>query len=407
MAAMPSSLRRSRKGMSTIIAEALMVVIVIVMSTILIVWVVPVFSTNTTHDNAGAAYSEKFETVQGQFATYVQSTPEPVRNSPSPPTPYTTCTSPSPITSPTSANIFVPANGVCIITAASVGSVFVSQYASLTVTGATINGDLNGNYSSSISLTNTRVTGFSGFYNVQAVSISGGSFNTSGGGAAMYGGGRGSFTMTGATVNGLVENEVGHQTFFVGDRISGELEVESADQGQIINSTVSVLNLDQNGIIVISGNNVNGNVLYGQNGWCATGNNLVSGSISGTCVGNTEVDVMNTGSIPVNLIAIYLSNRPIASGLSWQLASGNQVQCGTIQSQACTQLPIIIPVGDMARITMGWTPPPGDIPLPWNYVYFVFVSSHSNFVDGYLYFSIGLGLSMQSRLENRVCPPCY
>ena len=392
--------------MSTIYAEALMIVIVIILSTIVFVWVVPALTSNTAQDNAGAAYSENFKTIQGQFATYVQSIPETVRNSPSPPTPYQTCTSSSPVTSPTSANIFVPPNGACSITA-SVGSVFVSPGASLTVVGATINGDLNGNYSSGINLRNARVTGFTGLYYVQLVNISGSLLNTSGNGAAMYGGGRGSFTMTNTTVTGMVENEVGHQTFIIGNRISGDLEVESADQGQIINNTVASLDLDQNGVIVISGNTVNGPILYGTNGWCATGNNRISGSISGSCIGNTEVDVMNTGSIPVKLVAIYLSNLPLAGGLSWQLASGKQAQCGTTQSLACTQLPIIIPVRDMVQITMRWTPPPGAFPLPWDYVYFVFVSSHSNFVDGYLYFSIGLGLPSQSRLENRVCPPCY
>jgi len=285
--------------------------------------------------------------------------------------------------------------------------VFVSSGANLTVVGATVNGDLNANYSSSVTLRNTTVAGFTGLYNVQAVKITGSLLNTSGLSAAMYGGGRGSFIMTGTTVTGLVENEVGHQTFIIGNRISGDLEVESADQGQIINNTVTSLDLDQNGVIVISGNAVNRYVAYGANGWCATGNNRVSGSITGNCVGNTEVDVMNTGSIPVKLVAIYLSNIPLSASLSWQLASGHQVQCGTTQSLTCTQLPIIIPVGDMAQITMGWTPPPGAFPLPWNYIYFILVSSHSNFVDGYLYFSIGLGLPMQSRLENRICPPCF
>jgi len=404
--------------MSTIYAEVLMVLIVIALSAIVFIWAVPAFTSNTGQDNAGAAYSEKFKTIQGQFATYVQSIPETVtscRNSPigcSPSNPFVTCN--GSITSPYSGNVIVPVNGVCVITA-SVGNVFVSTGANLTVVSTTINGDLIANYSASVTLRNASVYGFTGLYNVQVTNISGSALNTSGNlgictdacGAAMYGGGRGSFTMTGTIVTGQVENEVGHATYLISDHISGRLEIESADQGQIINDTVASLDLDQNGVIVISGNNVNSNVLYGTNGWCATGNNKISGSITGNCVGNTEVDVMNTGSIPVKLISIYLSNIPLATGLSWQLASGHQVQCGTTQSLTCTQLPIIIPVGDMARITMAWTPPPGAFPLPWNYIYFIFVSSHSNFVDGYLYFSIGLGLPMQSRLENRICPPCY
>jgi hypothetical protein len=293
--------------------------------------------------------------------------------------------------------------------------VYVSTNANLTVIGATINGGLVANYSTSIVLTNAKVSGFTGLYNVQVVNLSGSSFNTSGYlgictdacGAAMYAGGRGSFTMTNSTVTGQVENEVGHQTFFVGNHISGRLEVESADQGSIISNTLGSLDLDQNGVIVIASNNVSGSAKYGTNGWCGTGNNIITGPTTGICTGNVEVDVMNTGSIPVKFVSAYMTNIPLAGSLSWQLASGHQVQCGTTLSLTCSQLPIIIPVGDMAQITMGWTPPASSFPLPWNYIYFIFVSSHANFVDGYLYFSVGLGLPMQSRLENRICPPCY
>jgi len=406
--------------MATIMAEVLMVVIVIIMSTIIYVWVVPTFTSQTGQDNAGAAYSEKFNTVRGQFATYAASIPETVTLCSasasglgcSPPNPFVTCN--GSISSPYSGNVIVPVNGVCVITA-NVGSVYVETNANLTVTGATINGGLVGNYSQSIILTNAKVYGFTGLYNVQVVNLQGSSFNTSGNlgictdacGAAMYAGGRGSFTMTNSTVTGQVENEVGHQTYFVGNHISLRLEVESADQGSIISNTVGSLDLDQNGVVVIASNTVNGSVKYGLNRWCGTGYNIILGGTTGVCVGNVEVDVLNTGSIPVKLVSVYMTNIPLAGGLSWQLASGNQVQCGTTQSVTCTQLPIIIPVGEMAQITVGWTPPASSFPLPWNYIYFIFVSSHQNFVDGYLYFSYGLGLPMQSRLENRICPPCW
>ena len=400
--------------MSTIYAEAIMIAIVIVLSTIVFIWVVPALQTNISgQDKTGAAYYEKFGTLQGQYATFVQSTPETVRTSPGPYTPYVTCTALTPVLLPTSANIFVPSNGVCTL-AVNVGNVFVSTNATLTVLGSTINGQLTGNYSSSITLTNAKVTGFTGLYNVETVSISNSSLDSSGVGAcmdycgaAMYAGGRGFFSMTGSTVIGQIENEVGHQTFFVGNHLGGRLEVESADQGQIINNTgITLLDLDQNGVLVISGNTINGNALYGSNGWCGTGNNVITGSISGSCVGNVEVDIMNTGSIPVKLVAIYLDNIPMSGSLSWSLASGILVQCGNTQSLTCSQLPIVIPVGQMARVTMGWIPPPGSFALPWTYIYFTFVSSHSNFVDGYLYFSGGLALPNTSRPENRVCPPC-
>jgi hypothetical protein len=408
-----TSLRRSQKGVSTIYAEAIMIAIVIVLSTIVFIWVVPVIQTNTSgQDNTGAAYYEKFGTLQGQYATFVQSTPETVRTSPSPQTPYVTCSASSPITSSTSSNIFVPPDAVCVITV-SVGNVFVSPNANLTVVGGTVNRDIDANYSASVTLRSAHVAGFIGLFNVQTVNISSSFINTSGigrctdvCGAAMYAGGRGSFSMTNNIVTGQIENEVGHQTYFIGNQISGRLEVESADFGQLINNTVTLLDLDQNGVLVISGNTVNGNVLYGTNGWCGTGNNKITGSTSGSCVGNVEVDILNTGSIPVKLVAVYMDNIPLAGDLSWSLASGGLVQCGNTQSLTCAQLPIVIPVGQMARVTMGWTPPPGTFALPWTYIYFTFVSSHSNFVDGYLYFNGGLALPSTSRPENRVCPPC-
>src|SRR6266480_1856560 len=338
---MLSNLRRSRRGVATIIAEVMMVLIVILMSAIVYVWVVPAFTSQASKDNAGAAYAEKFETVRAQFANNAVSSP--------------------------------------------------------------------------VTMTNASVSGFTGLYNVETVNISGSRFNTSGNlgittdacCAAMYAGGRGYFSMTNSNVTGQVENEVGHNTIVNNNHITGRLEIESADLGQIINNVVGSLDLDANGTIVIAGNIVNGTAKYGTNGWCGTGNNQISGSTTGTCIGNVEVDVSNTGSIPVKFVAVYMTNIPLAGGLSWQLASGNPTQCGSGQSLTCTLLPIVIPVGDMAEITMGWTPPSGAFPLPWNYIYFIFVSSHQNYVDGYLYFQQGLGMPLQSRLEQRICPPCY
>jgi hypothetical protein len=410
--------------MSTIIAEVLMVLITILLSAIVFVWAVPTFQSQTSQDNAGAAYSEKFQTVRGQFATYVQSIPETVTTASCPanggggcPFPSSTTCNGATITVPTANNIFVPANGNCTIKT-SVGNVFVDTGGNLTMIGGTINGQLIASYSLLISLQSSSVTGFSGIYNVATTNLQSSAFNTAGDlsictdacGAAMYGGGRGEFTMYNSTVTGQVENEVGHQTFFVGNTITGRLEIESADFGQVINNNVGSLDFDQNGAIVISSNTVHGTVKYGvYEGWCGTGNNAISGSISNpqNCVGNVEVDVENTGASTVKLVSAYMTNYPLAGGLSWRLASGHQVQCGGTMSLTCTQLPILIPAGDMAQITMGWTPPPVKFPLPWNYIYFIFVSSHGNYVDGYLFFTTGLGLPTQSRIQNRICPPCY
>src|SRR5437879_3436308 len=434
---MLSKLGRSRRGVATIIAEVMMVLIVILLSAIVYVWVVPAFTSQASKDNAAAAYSEKFETVRAQFATYVQSIPETVTDC-SAASSGLGCTASSPfvtcngsITSPTASNVQVPVNGVCVITAPSVGAVYVATGGNLTVIGATINGGLVANYSSSVTLTNAKVSGFTGLYNVQTVNLSGSAFNTSGNlgictdacGAAMYAGGRGYFSMTNSNVTGQVENEVGHNTIVNNNHVTGRLEIESADLGQIINNVVGSLDLDANGTIVIAGNTVTGaagcpappigpipgkSVCYGSNAWCGTGNNQIPpGQTNGNCIGNVEVDVRNTGSTPVTFVAVYMTNIPLAASPSWQLASGNPTQCGTVQLPICTSLPIVVRVGDMAEITMSWTAPSGAFPLPWNYIYFIFVSSHQNYVDGYLYFQKGLGMPLQSRLEQRICPPCY
>ncbi len=398
-----------------------MVLIVILLSAIVYVWVVPAFTSQTSQDNAGAAYAEKFETVRAQFATYVVSIPETVANCGSQDTSvgcapggsYLTCG--GSITSPYTGDVLVPVNGACLITSTVNGNVYVSNGGNLTVIGGTINGGLEVDTALVVTLTNAHVSGFTGLYNVQTVNISGSAFNTSGNlgictdacGAAMYAGGRGYFSMTNSNVTGQVENEVGHNTIVNNNHITGRLEIESADLGQIINNVVGSLDLDQNGTIVIAGNVVNGTAKYGTNGWCGTGNNQVSGSTTGACIGNVEVDVRNTGSTPVKFVQAYMTNIPLAGVPTWQLASGNPTQCGSGQSPTCTLFPIVIPVGDMVEITMGWTAPSGSFPLPWNYIYFIFVSSHQNYVDGYLYFQKGLGMPLQSRLEQRICPPCY
>src|SRR5207247_10505854 len=111
--------------------------------------------------------------------------------------------------------------------------------------------------------------------------------------------------------------------------------------------------------------------------------------------------------IPTQSGPVYISNRHRDGSHLSKLASGNPTQCENALLATRNQLPIIIPVGDMAEITMVSTATSGAFPLTWNYIYFIFVSSHQNYVDGYLYFQQGLGMPLQSRLEQRICPPCY
>src|SRR5205807_5437453 len=333
---MLSKLGRSRRGVATIIAEVMMVLIVIVLSAIVYVWVVPAFTSQASKDNAGAAYAEKFETVRAQFANNAVSSPETVAACGSQdtsvgcsPGSYLTCNGSS-IPSPYTGNVLVPVNGVCLITGTVNGNVYVYSGGNLTVTGGTINGGLEADSASSVTLTNAKVSGFTGLYNVQTVNISGSTLNTSGQsictdacGGALYAGGRGYFSMTNSNVTGQVENEVGHNTIVNNNHISGRLEIESADLGQIINNVVGSLDTDWNGTIVIAGNTVTGNatcqhtsnvVCYGTNAWCGTGNNQISGATTGTCIGNVEVDVRNTGSTPVKFVQLYMTNIPLAGG---------------------------------------------------------------------------------------------
>src|SRR2546422_6113915 len=268
---MLSNLRRSRRGVATIIAEVMMVLIVILMSAIVYVWVVPAFTSQASKDNAGAAYAEKFETVRAQFANNAVSSPETVAACGSQdtsvgcaPSSYLTCG--GSITSTYTGNVLVPVNGVCVITSTVNGNVYVYPGGNLTVIGGTINGGLEADSALSVTLQNAKVSGFTGLYNVQTVNISGSAFNTSGNTgittdlccAAMYAGGRGYFSMTNSNVTGQVENEVGHNTIVNNNRITGRLEIGSADLGQIINNVVGSLDLDANGTVVIAGNTVTG-----------------------------------------------------------------------------------------------------------------------------------------------------
>src|SRR2546428_6887162 len=222
---MLSTLRRSRRGVATIIAEVMMVLIVILMSAIVYIWVVPAFTSQASQDNAGAAYSEKFETVRAQFATYVQSIAETVTTC-SASLSVLRCTAPSPfvtsngsLPSPTASNVQVPVNGVCVITA-SVGAVYVATGGNLTVIGAAINGGLVANYSLSVTLNNAKVYRFTGLDHGQTVNISGSALNTSGNlsicpdgcGTAIYAGGRGYFSITKSHVTWQGGDRVGHDT---------------------------------------------------------------------------------------------------------------------------------------------------------------------------------------------------
>ncbi len=399
---MKRSLLRSRKAVAKIVAEVFMVLITILMSMTVFLWVVPVFQTTTGSDNGKAAYLESFSTLSGSFALGTRVQDEVVRTSPSAWTPNAVCNAANPLNTPHTGNIYVPVGATCSITAQVTGNVFADSGSTLTVTGTTITGTLNGNYSSSISLLSSHVNTDMNSYSAVNVLISQSTI-----GGNLYVGNRAIANMTASTVGGMAEFEVNQVATVVNNNIGGQLETEDVNTAQVTLNHAAGLETDGNGAIAVSGNTFGSNgITYGRDSWCAAAGNTASGGTTGTCVGTVRVDVENTGGTTVNLQALYVGRTPSAS-VSWVLASGQQEMCGSVlQSAACTVLPIVIPTGQTAQLTLVWAPANSGFVMTTVDVPVDLVSTHSNFVHGDLYFGIGLLMPSSSRLLNRVCPPC-
>ncbi len=383
--------------MATIMAEALMVVIIIVMSTIIFVWVVPVFTGSTIKDNSQAAYLESFKTTQGNFIYSNQLGTEPTRTSPGPWPSSVSC--PPNITTPVTENVLVPAKASCTIIAQVTGNVFVQNGGSLIVNNTSIIGGIVGNYSALVNLINANVRGDVSLYHIDVVTVTGSTITGN-----FYAGDRGSATMIGTTVSGMAEFEVNTASTIIGNRVGGALEAEADGTATVTGNTAASFDDDGNGAAIVSGNTFSGGISYGQDGWCASGNNI--GSTSGTCTGQVTLNIVNTGSIPVTLRSLYVDRQP-STALNWTLAPGAPLQCGnTVQTTLCSQLPIIIPVGQGAQLTLTWTPPPSGKETIGLDIYLVLVSSHSNYVDAHLYMGADLTMTSQSRTLARECPPC-
>ena len=251
-----------------------MVLVVVIMSSIIYIWATPALSQNLTNNNNQYAYLESFNTVQGSYVFSSNVGTEPTRAPPNGPwTPNQQCTVNSPIASPHSGNILVPANAVCTITAAVIGNVYVSPGASLTINAATITGTLIGNFPEQVTLTNAVITGDLGMYNPNVVTITGGSV-----GGNLYIGNRGYITMTGTTVVGDAEFEVNQADTIVGNTIGGQLEAEADGTALVTGNVAYQIDDDGNGAAIISGNTVGqGGISFGADGWCASDNNKVTG----------------------------------------------------------------------------------------------------------------------------------
>ncbi len=388
--------------MSKVIAEVFMVLITILLSMTVFIWVVPVFQNTTGADNGKAAYVESFSTLGGSFALGTRVQDEVIRLSPAAWTPNTVCNAANPVNSPRSGNVYVPVGATCMITAQVTGNVFADSGSTLTVSGTTITGTLNGNYSSYISVLSSHVNTDMNSYSSVNVLISQSTI-----GGNLYVGNRAIANMTASTVGGIAEFEVNQVATVVNNNIGGQLETEDDNTAQVTLNHAAGLETDGNGAIAVSGNTFGGNgITFGRDSFCAAAGNTASGGTTGSCIGSVRVDVENTGGTILKLQALYVDQNPSAS-VSWVLASGQQEQCGSVlQSIACTVLPIVVPIGQTAQVSMVWAPANSGFVMTTVDLAFDLVSMHSNYVHGDLYFGIGLLMPGTSRLLNRVCPPC-
>ncbi len=359
-------------------------------------------SQNLGGDNSQARYLESFKTTQGDYVFTTQVQDEVVRTSSGPWSPNTQCTSSSPVTLPHVGNILVPANGVCTISAQVTGNVYISQGASLTINRTSVTGTVNGNFSLQVSILNSNIGGDVGMYTVRSVNIVGGTISGN-----LYVGDRAVASMTGALVQGTAEFEVNQASTITGNTVVGELEAEDDTFAQVTGNIAGSLDIDGDGAVAVSGNTINGGVSWGRDGWCAAGNNKITGSQTGTCAGQITISILNTGAIPVTLQSVYIGGVPTTGSISWTLGPGVALQCGsTVQSTPCAVLPIVIPVGRTAQVTLGWVPPGSGFTMQGLDIYALMVSSHGDLVDAHLYMPSGLTISSQSRPVQGVCPPC-
>ena len=379
-----------------------MILIVIIMSSLIYVWAGGALSQNLGGDNSHSRYLESFKTTQGDYVFTTQVQDEVVRTSPGPWSPNSVCSSSSPVNAMYVGNVLVPANGACVISAQVTGNVYVSSGASLTINKTTVTGTVNGNFSLQVSILSSSVGGGVGLYSVKVVNIVEGTISGN-----LYVGDRAVVSMTGTTVQGTAEFEVNQASTITGNTVVGGLEAEDDTFAQVTGNTAGSLDIDGDGAVAVSGNTINGGVSWGRDGWCAAGNNRITGSQTGTCAGQVTISVLNTGAIPVTLQAVYIGGTPTTGSIGWTLGPGLPLQCGgTVQSTVCNSLPIVIPVGSTAQVTLGWVPPGSGFTMQGLDVYILLVSLHGDFVDAHLYLPSGLILSSQSRPVQGICPPC-
>ncbi len=333
---------RSRRGVSPIIAELLMLMIVVIMSVIVFAFYSGVFGALLT---GVSLHPENFTVVNAGAPSGVlnASSVQPTGSNPNSfPGGLTNCT--GTITG-TSGNLLVPAGASCTIIGATVQSVYVNYGASLTLNGANAQG-IYDNRSASISITNNaKISGNIGLYGTQSFSV----------------------TSSQQTSGNLVMNGVVYASFSSAT-LGGNLQATSCGSVQVdsntINGNVAFSNVQ---IVRLTNNAIHGTLSFTTDPNCYMANNTVNGTISGTCTGGSPsggLDILNTGAYTVSFNTLYLDSQPW-SGISWQLASGSTEQCGTstIPVGPCTVFPIVVPPNTMVHLSFSWVNPTSTSPV--------------------------------------------
>jgi len=330
--------RKNKRGVSTIIAELMMVLIVLIMAVIVFAFYSGFFTALLmgvgVHPEEFTIISSGAPASGGFNASAVQPTPG------GPPhfsTGGTPCTG---TITPLNVNYYVPPGASCTINGGTFQSINVNYGASLTINGGNLQA-INDNYSASIIITNNaHVAGGMSLYGTQSFSM------TSSNAAS------GAVTMDGVLYATYSSNNLG-----------ATMTVKNSGSVQFDSNTMSGATAFTNDQVVrFTNNTVNGTLFFTADPNCYQANNTVNGANNlGACTGGAPsggLDILNTGAYTVSFSTLYLNSQPW-SGVTWQLASGSTERCGTatIPLGPCSLWPIVVPPNTMVHVAFSWVNP--------------------------------------------------
>ncbi len=340
---------RSKRGLSTIVASLLMVLIVISTSVI-----VGVFY-------GGVLRSLLVEaTFASDIFTVVHSGDPSITGNrvlpPGPPftfSPQFFCTGASPVSSPVSGNVVVPAGEVCTVSASVGGSIGVHQGGTLMIQGNSVGGNIVDDRASLVSIRTTVING-----NVQ-----------------LYG--TGSATITGVQLGGNLFVTSGGTVWVEGNTVGGNMRFED---------TIAV---------TVKGNGIPGNLIFDEVLDCASSGNTVVGRTIGQCLDRLAIDIMNTGATSASLTTMYLDSK-LSNSIAWTLVSSSPNCQGQMDSYGlCNSFPVVIPARQVARVILvSLTNPTGPVQV------LIWSQSH-NFSEARIDPKLGLLCSTSSMIPPR------